>query len=291
MEKLTEKGNGFSGRPERKRLLPWIGVVVVAFLAAWMFWRPVADSASGLLREHGLIVATPDAPVQAGRDNRPVRPDVKQAERLAKLVQEAEQGSPEVQNRLGWMYNNGANGAPKDDTQAVYWFRKAAERGFAKAQCNLGLCYAKGEGVPKDERVAAEWYRKAADQDFAQAQFLLGGAYFFGEGLLQDSEQALAWVAKAEQQGYPLAKEALPMLRQAVAMTEARRDAAQRGDASAQFDLGRMYEQGHGLPKDDEQALLWYRKAAGQGHLRARIGVKRLERRLGGQAGALERER
>jgi len=42
------------------------------------------------------------------------------------------------------------------------------------------------------------------------------------------------------------------------------RDAAERGDASAQFRLARAFEDGDGVPQDDEQAHLWYRKAADQ---------------------------
>lgn len=42
------------------------------------------------------------------------------------------------------------------------------------------------------------------------------------------------------------------------------RDAAERGDALAQFRLGRAYEDGDGVLPDDEQAHRWYRKAADQ---------------------------
>ena len=38
-----------------------------------------------------------------------------------------------------------------DDGEAVLWWRKAAEQGFADAQFKLGLMYGVGEGVPKDE--------------------------------------------------------------------------------------------------------------------------------------------
>jgi TPR repeat protein len=41
---------------------------------------------------------------------------------------------------------------------------------------------------------------------------------------------------------------------------------ALKGDADAQFDLGKNYETGRiGLPKDFSQAQYWYRKAADQG--------------------------
>lgn len=45
------------------------------------------------------------------------------------------------------------------------------------------------------------------------------------------------------------------------------REAAQRGDASAQVRLGSLYEFGNGVPQDDAQAVVWYRKAAEQGNV------------------------
>ena len=47
------------------------------------------------------------------------------------------------------------------------------------------------------------------------------------------------------------------------------RKAAEQGDAIAQRNLGVMYEDGQGVPKDDKQAVFWYRKAAEQGNARA----------------------
>ena len=55
-------------------------------------------------------------------------------------------------------------GVAKDDRQAVYWYRKAADQGNANAQYNLGVMYENGEGVAKDDKQAVYWYRKAADQ-------------------------------------------------------------------------------------------------------------------------------
>ena len=43
----------------------------------------------------------------------------------------AEQGDSYAQYNLGLMYDYGL-GVIEDDTQAVYWFRKAAEQGEAK---------------------------------------------------------------------------------------------------------------------------------------------------------------
>jgi TPR repeat protein len=44
---------------------------------------------------------------------------------------------------------------------------------------------------------------------------------------------------------------------------------AEKGDAKAQNDLGEMYRNGKGVPKDAEQAVVWIRKAAEQGNTEA----------------------
>ena len=62
----------------------------------------------------------------------------------------------------------------QDYAQALVWYRKAADQGFATAQGGLGFMYENGQGVPQDYAQAAMWYRRAADQGFAPAQNNLG---------------------------------------------------------------------------------------------------------------------
>ena len=45
--------------------------------------------------------------------------------------------------------------------------------------------------------------------------------------------------------------------------------AAEQRLASAQHNLGEMYDNGEGLPEDDKEAVRWYRLAAEQGHASA----------------------
>ena len=73
----------------------------------------------------------------------------------------AEQGNALGQLKLGIMYATG-RGVPKDDVQAVKWYRLAAEQGNAVAQFNLGDRYANGRGVPKDYVLAYLWANLAA---------------------------------------------------------------------------------------------------------------------------------
>jgi TPR repeat protein len=75
--------------------------------------------------------------------------------------------------------------AEQDDlTKNTFQEIKAkAERGNARAQYNLGLCYKNGEGVEKDYVEAVKWFRKAAEQGHAGSQFMLGARYYYGEGV------------------------------------------------------------------------------------------------------------
>jgi TPR repeat protein len=111
---------------------------------------------------------------------------------------------------------------------------KAAERGHAGAQSNLGVTYDRGEGVPQDYAEALRWYRKAAEQGHADAQFNLGFMYYESRGALQDYAEALRWYRKAAEQGH----------------------------ARAQFNVGAIYENGEGAPQDYVQAHMWLDLAA-----------------------------
>ena len=48
--------------------------------------------------------------------------------------------------------------------KAFKCYRKDAEQGNARTQWLLGLCYENGEGVNEDLTEAVKWYRLAADQ-------------------------------------------------------------------------------------------------------------------------------
>jgi len=53
----------------------------------------------------------------------------------------------------------------------------------------------------------------------------------------------------------------------------ARQLRADHGDATAQYELARMYYQGKGVPQDYAEALSMYRKAAERGDARAQYGA------------------
>ena len=62
-----------------------------------------------------------------------------------------------------------------------------------------------------------------------------------------------------------------------LAEVAAYRKAAEQGDAQAQNNLGVCYYLGYGVQKDLTQAEFWLRKAADQGHAKARKALKKLK--------------
>jgi hypothetical protein len=58
--------------------------------------------------------------------------------------------------------------------------------------------------------------------------------------------------------------------------TRSLRKAADKGDASAMHNLGRMYEDGSGVAKDLAEAVRWYRAAADKGHASAMNALGRM---------------
>jgi uncharacterized protein len=90
---------------------------------------------------------------------------------------------------------------PKDATQTLAWYRKAAGQGDPWSQTHLGVAYLEGTLVPKDDVQAIYWFRKAADQGDSAAQLALGSAYAVGQGVPKDKAQALAWFHKAAEHG------------------------------------------------------------------------------------------
>jgi TPR repeat protein len=99
-----------------------------------------------------------------------------------------------------WDYVTGY-GVSKDEKQAAYWYRRAAEQGLAEAQYSLGRLYARGKGVPHDEEQATMWVRSAASQGFPPAEARLGARYATGNGTTQDNRLAYFWLTLANLHG------------------------------------------------------------------------------------------
>jgi uncharacterized protein len=104
-----------------------------------------------------------------------------------------------------------AEAYPKNDAEAVVWFRKAADQGDPVAQFLLGGQYATGQGVARDYAEALLWFQKAAEQGHPAAKFYLGAIYAKGDGVPQDYVRGHMWFSLSAAQGNQEAVKALEM--------------------------------------------------------------------------------
>jgi len=98
-------------------------------------------------------------------------------------------------------------------SEAIKWYRKAAENGDHLAQYRLGNFYDKGEGgVQQDKAEAVKWFRMGAEQNVINCQYVLGLHYENGEGVNKDMDEAVKWYREAAKNGQRDAIDALKRL-------------------------------------------------------------------------------
>ena len=112
----------------------------------------------------------------------------------------AESGRKGSQENLGTMYYEGKKGVQQDFTQAMKWFRRAADQNSKYSQFKIGDMYYKGEGAAQDFAEALKMYRKVAERNddpgiTTDAQLKIAEMYYKGEGVPKDFVQAYMWLA------------------------------------------------------------------------------------------------
>ena len=194
-------------------------------------------------------------------------------EALPPLEQAAALGDEWSMCMLGWCHEFG-EGVERAPEQALELYVKAAERGYAPAQCNLGALYVVGApGCPPDPARGAAWLTKAAGQGMKRAQYLLGSLFERGRGVEQDMKKAAGCFTDAARQGYAPAQFSLGVCYErglgvekdyAAALHQYLQAAAQ-GHISAVYNAGYFYEMGLGTPQDEKKAVAYYTRAAQAG--------------------------
>lgn len=96
------------------------------------------------------------------------RADMKHDQQAFSLMEAAAKlGCIPAQHDLAVMIEHGL-GCEKDLKQAIEWYKRSADSGYALAENNLGAIYELGhEGVERDELKALELYERAANHGLA----------------------------------------------------------------------------------------------------------------------------
>jgi TPR repeat protein len=189
-----------------------------------------------------------------------------------------------------------------DRAEGTRWIQRAAEAGHATAMRELGLRYRTGNGAPKDESVADTWLRKAAGAGDAEALFLTGSVNEAAEKGYAPAMVALGtreWLERAAAAGHANAWTKLGDIERGAAAGDPeaqvlladrmsdRRDAyklyteaAADGYAPAMMRLGDCHFEGKGTSRSEIDAVNWYRRAANAGSAEALAKLESLGKGL-----------
>lgn len=215
------------------------------------------------------------------------------AEAVTWFQKAADAGSSKGALNLGLIFDSGGLGIPQDWKQAASWFRKAADNGNAQAQRCLSNLYREGRGLSQNPLEAAKWCLRAAESGDAYAQFNMGVHFETGLGVAKDWTKALKWYRSAAAQGNQDALKTLAGLKMEEPINNEERDptnrallqkgldlqergdatqaniyfrqAAERGSAWGQNNLGINYMQGSGVQKNSTEGARLMAMAAAQG--------------------------
>lgn len=180
---------------------------------------------------------------------------VEQAEAFRWAERAAERGSAMAQHELGYMLEMGI-GTISNDEIAGHYYRLADEQNYVASANSLGMLYLEGRGAPADPREAVRLFRKAAEAGDGAGAFNLAMRYLDGEGVLPDAAVAARWLEKAAADGNP-----------------------KNVTSVAKLQLGRLYEEGRGVEPDPVKALHLYEQASATND-EARKNLDRLKERL-----------
>jgi TPR repeat protein len=175
----------------------------------------------------------------------------------------------EAEYELGRRYFDGT-GLSQSETEAIKWFRKAADQGLAQAQAAIGSIYLGRE----DYTNATMWLDRAAQQGDPTAQSNLAVCYYIGYGVGRDKKKALLLFHEAMKGGEVGAKYDFAQMLEAgegrirknpQAAANLYLEAAEQGEPRAQAVIGLYMQAGNYFAKDLEGGAKWYLRAAKQG--------------------------
>jgi uncharacterized protein len=151
--------------------------------------------------------------------------------------------------------------ATRSGANAIDYFHRSSDLGFAPAQVVLGYLYETGRNTTAGPREALEWYKKAARQDDPLAQWLVGRMIFLGEVPPRDLNEASSWLEKSSAHDHPFAEYLLGKIaleRNDYTQAAKRfRQAAEQGLPQAQWQLAMLLRDGQGVTLDKFEAYVW----------------------------------
>lgn len=150
------------------------------------------------------------------------------------------------------------------------WFLKGANAGSVESMRFAGVCHENGYGVAKDYDKAVAWYQRSAEKGNYDGSHNLAKLYMNKIG---DHAKARQWLRYGIDRGFKYGFYELGRLweqgKGGPKDIDKARQNYERADypLAAKYYLGRMYEEGRGVPKNLDKAAGLYKQASDDGEV------------------------
>jgi serine/threonine protein kinase/TPR repeat protein len=153
-----------------------------------------------------------------------------------------------------------------DRATALKWYQAAASKESVEAMKRAGDLLYSNHKRPDDDLKALNYFTQAANTGDPEAEYLVGECYFFGKGTVPDINRAVPFLQQAVAQRYVKAMDLLGTCYRKLGKFElARRsyeEAAAAGYAISFFNLGVLYINGEGVPRNPKKAEDQFKRSA-----------------------------
>lgn len=151
-------------------------------------------------------------------------------------------------------------------------YKFAITLGYRKAVMHYATALDMGWIGRQDSELAMMLYRDLAYKRYPIAMYNYGMSLSLGRGVNQNMKRAIMWNDRAADAGLDIA-----MTQKAIRLAyqseqpdyktafELFSRAAELGDETAMYQIGRFYKEGYYVERDYEKAVLWFRKAIDNG--------------------------
>jgi len=199
---------------------------------------------------------------------------------------------------MAWLLVWGRKGIAKDTGRALDLAKEGVRMGCNHCRGVQALCiYHDGgfvrvgerevmrDDVAEKEQLALELVLQSSQSGSRYGHYVLGELYSCLDG--DRTDRALLLLKQAADQGldeavmqmgYELYMNGMGSLTDRPEALRLFQLAADQGHPGSLFAVGYMHELGHGVPADDVEAIVWYKRAAAAGHNRAATCVQKLEK-------------
>lgn len=201
------------------------------------------------------------------------------------LYSELADSNPQAKSALAFLYQHGI-GTQSDEAKATELFEQAATAHEPTALYNLAILYANGLGGKEvDQFKAHELYLDAATRELPEAMFESALMLERGLGCTQNYSEAAFWYEEGAKRAHVKCFNNLGVLYKDGLGVEQNYEraflcffkASEYNLPEAQYNVGLMFDQGQGCKQDHEKALEYCRKAAHNGHDKAKQLIKSLQ--------------